>query len=153
MISEELYQQIVRVMPIPCVDLMVVNDQGEVLLAKRKNEPAKDEWWFPGGRVHYLENRRAAAIRKLREECGLETDRVIELGTFDVIVERQDDHELLHGITTLFSVQINPGEEVLLDDQNSKAEWRLPSEWMKLELNMFIRLALEVLNLPKTKFC
>jgi colanic acid biosynthesis protein WcaH len=153
MISEVLYQQIVRVMPIPCVDLIVVNDQGEVLLAKRKNEPAKNEWWFPGGRVHYLENRREAAIRKLREECGLETDQVIELGTFDVIVERQDDHELIHGITTLFSVQIHPGEEVLLDNQNSNAEWRLPSEWMKLELNVFIRRALEVLNLPKTKFC
>ena len=47
-IDKNLYKQIQKVMPIPCVDLVVVNDYGQVLLAKRRNEPAVNEWWFPG---------------------------------------------------------------------------------------------------------
>ena len=44
-INKELYQQIVQVIPIACVDLVVVDDVGQVLLAKRTNEPAIGEWW------------------------------------------------------------------------------------------------------------
>ena len=67
-INKDIYQQIVKVMPISCVDLVVVDDYGQVLLARRTNEPAKGEWWFLGGRVHFLENRVDAAVRRLREE-------------------------------------------------------------------------------------
>jgi ADP-ribose pyrophosphatase YjhB (NUDIX family) len=138
-IDKDLYRQIVRVMPISCVDLVVANDYGQVLLTKRKNEPAMGEWWFPGGRVHYLETRVQAAARKLREECGLEADQLVELGTFDVIVERADDDSKSHAITTLYYAKVSRRQTFTLDSQNSKAEWRLPLEWLQLELNPFIK--------------
>ena len=87
-IDKNLYQKIVQIMPIPSVDLIVVDDQQRVLLAKRKNEPGKGFWWFPGGRVHFLETREQASVRKLREECGLGVEQILEVGTYDVIVER-----------------------------------------------------------------
>ena len=145
-INETLYQQIVRVMPIPCVDLVVVNNYGQVLLAKRRNEPAKNEWWFPGGRVYYLESRLDAAKRKLREECGLETNQMVELGTFDVILENLSNHGRSHAITTLFFAGVVRNERVVLDYQNSGAEWRLPQEWIKSDLPSFVQQGLEVYN-------
>jgi colanic acid biosynthesis protein WcaH len=128
------------------VDLVVSNDYGQVLLAKRKNEPARGEWWFLGGRVHYLETRVDAAMRKLREECGLESDQLVELGTFDVIVQSLDNGSKLHGITTLYNAKVGKNQTFTLDSQNSEAEWRLPLEWLKLKLNPFIEQGLVTFN-------
>ena len=145
-IDKDLYRQIVRVMPISCVDLVVANDCGQVLLAKRMNEPAMGKWWFPGGRVHFLETRVHAAARKLREECGLEADQLVELGTFDVIVERSDDDSKSHAITTLYYAKVGRHQTFTLDSQNSDAKWRLPLEWLKLELNPFVKQGLITFN-------
>jgi len=41
LIPKDTYAQIVRLMPIPCVDLLVKDEEGGVLLIKRANEPAK----------------------------------------------------------------------------------------------------------------
>ncbi len=138
MIDQELYQQFVRVMPISCVDIIAVDDLERILLAKRANEPAKGEWWFPGGRVYYLETRLSAATRKLWEECGLKSRRWFELGTYDVVIVRDDDGKS-HGITTLFVARIDQPEEITLDFQNSTAEWRTPQSWLDISLPNFIR--------------
>ncbi len=66
-ITEELYRQFCRSMPLACVDLIVVDTDRRVLLLLRKNDPARGHWWFPGGRVLYLETRQQAALRKLRD--------------------------------------------------------------------------------------
>lgn len=142
-IDEMLYREILKVMPIACVDLVVVDKLGRVLLLKRTNEPAKNEWWFPGGRVYYLETRLDAATRKLREECGLESVELVEVGTFDVIVERLDTGDKLHGITTVYIANVS-SVAVTLDGQNSDAEWRFPSDWLKYRLNPFIERVISI---------
>jgi|APSaa5957512622_1039677.scaffolds.fasta_scaffold40349_1 colanic acid biosynthesis protein WcaH len=151
-INNDLYRQIVQVMPIPCVDIIVVDKDGQVLLARRTNEPAKGEWWFPGGRVHYLETRLAAATRKLREECGLEASNFFELGVFDVIVERSDNGDKLHAITSLFVAEVRGNTSFVLDAQNSEAEWCMPLDWLKLKLNPFIKQALTVFTRYNKEF-
>lgn len=145
-IEENLYHKILYLMPIPCVDLIVVNHSGEILLGKRANEPALGDWWFPGGRIYYLETRVDAAVRKLREECGIETVRLAELGTFDVIMERSDNGNKSHAITTIFIARVGTNIDFTLDGQNSAAEWRSPLDWLKLKLNPFIELALTIFN-------
>ena len=122
-IPEYLYAQIQQVMPIPCVDLLVSDAQGRVLLVKRKKEPAAGQWWFPGVRVHYLETRESAALRKLKEECGLESTQMVEMGTYDVILDKPDDTNPRHGITTLFRIAVNKQRDFILDAQSSAAEW------------------------------
>lgn len=90
-------------MPIPCVDLLVLDSGGNVLLLKRSNAPAKGQWWFPGGRVHLGEARAAAALRKLREECGLDTIAAApeEILTADLILPHGQGCTS-HTITTVF---------------------------------------------------
>ena len=141
-VSEELYSRILQVMPIPCVDLVVVDDAGKVLLLLRKNESAAGQWWFPGGRVLFGELRRDAAKRKLEEECGLFSTQFHEVGTFDILFKIGPD-ECVHSITTLFDVQVGPERNLRLDHQSYEACWLTPREWLKRELHPFVRQRLE----------
>ena len=72
------YEAIRRAIPIACVDLVIINANREVLLVRRVNEPARGEWWFPGGRVHLNQTRENAAKRILLKECGLRAVRLDE---------------------------------------------------------------------------
>jgi 8-oxo-dGTP diphosphatase len=144
MIPEELYRKICSLMPIPCVDLLVTDTHGRVLLVKRKNPPAADRWWFPGGRVHLGEARTSAAARKLREECGLTADILEEIATYDVFLQYETDG-LSHGITTLFRIEVG-STQVQLDKQSNASAWRLPHEWAALDLDPFVAEGLKVLS-------
>jgi colanic acid biosynthesis protein WcaH len=139
LIPSEHYDQILKIMPIPCVDLVVQDRDGLILLLKRKNEPAKGQWWFPGGRVHYMETRHDAAIRKLKEECGLESTEFQELGTFDIMLKNPHSSSTIHGITTLFKIKIANHKRLRLDDQSEAFDWKLPCEWEIVNLSPFIK--------------
>ena len=141
-ILEALYSQILQVMPIPCVDLMVVDEAGKVLLLLRKNEPAAGQWFFPGGRVQFGEQRRDAVKRKLEEECGLSSTQFHEIGMFDLFFEI-GTNKRAHSITTLFKVKVEPYRSIRLDQQSHEACWLTPREWLKRELHPFVRQRLE----------
>ena len=49
-IPDAEWRTIVEHVPIVSVDLIVTHDDG-IVLGKRTNEPAKGEWFPPGGRV------------------------------------------------------------------------------------------------------
>lgn len=147
-IPEDIYSTIVQLMPIPCVDILARDEQGRVLLIKRANEPAKDQWWFPGGRVHYLETRLQAVIRKLKEECGLDVSDPRELGTYDVILDMPGEAALRHGITTLCQVQVTSRSNFTLDDHGADADWRFPGDWLMEDLHFFVRQSLRVFAQP-----
>ena len=57
--------------PVLAVGAVVVRD-GKVLLVLRGREPGRGLWSLPGGIVHPGETLRAAVVRELREECGIE---------------------------------------------------------------------------------
>lgn len=126
-VDESLYREILKYIPIPCVDLLVTDPLGEILMVKRLNEPARDLWWFPGGRVYIQEARREAAIRKLREECSLTPLRMRELGTFDLFIDVPDATRS-HGITTLFHAEV-ANRNVALDPQSGEARWASLKYW------------------------
>ena len=136
-VAEELYAQILRVMPIPCVDLLVEDGTGRVLLLLRRNEPAAGEWWFPGGRVLFGEQREDAARRKLEEECGLVATQFQEAGTFDLLLDIGED-KCAHFITTLFKVQVARETNIRLDQQSHEARWLTREEWLEKELPPFV---------------
>ena len=78
-IPDEVWSDIVEHVPIPSVDLLVVTDDG-LLLAKRQNEPAKGEWFVPGGRIHKGESLEEAVHRVAREELGVDVVIDEEIG-------------------------------------------------------------------------
>lgn len=125
-IPEELYSRIRRIMPLVCVDLVVVNGEGQLLMVRRKNEPAMGEWWFPGGRVLFGEARIDAARRKLREECGLAAERLQELFTADCILHFAEESS--HAVTTFYRADIRD-PLVSLDDQSVEYSWKTLEDW------------------------
>ncbi len=70
-ISQDQYNEIIFLIPIVCVDVAIVYDN-KVLLIKRRDEPAKGEWWLPGGRLYKGETLTDCALRKAKEETGLD---------------------------------------------------------------------------------
>lgn len=69
-IPEKQYSEILRCLPILCVDLLILHDN-KCLLLKRDNEPAKGQYWFPGGRVRKMETLEQATIRIAKQETNL----------------------------------------------------------------------------------
>ncbi len=54
---------------------LIVNERGEILLAKRhqpENPQIHGKWEFPGGGIEIGEDPEAALLREIKEETGLE---------------------------------------------------------------------------------
>jgi colanic acid biosynthesis protein WcaH len=116
-IEAELYNRILQVLPIACVDIVLLNNKDEILLLKRLNEPSKNEWWFPGGRILKGEKRIDAVERILRQECGIHAEDIHEFGTYELIQQPK------HGITTVFIATSGGNTQVALDEQSGDFRW------------------------------
>lgn len=66
----ELYQEIIKLIPLVSSDIVVLKDTW-ILLLKRNTEPLKDYWALPGGRIYLGETPKVTAVRKLEEEVGI----------------------------------------------------------------------------------
>jgi len=71
MLDSNTFKTVVDSTPLVSIDLIISNKNGEVLLGKRINKPAKGFYFTIGGRVYKNESMIAAANRILDEELGL----------------------------------------------------------------------------------
>jgi colanic acid biosynthesis protein WcaH len=83
------WRTVVAGVPIPSVDLIVVHDGG-VVLGRRTNDPARGEWFVPGGRVRKGERLPAAVDRVARDELGVDVTVRERLGAFTHLWETSD---------------------------------------------------------------
>lgn len=70
--------------PLPVASTIVINDEREVLLVKRKKDPYKGMWCLPIGFAESGEEVREAAIRELHEEAGI-TGEIVRLIDVDTV--------------------------------------------------------------------
>ena len=114
-IEPKLYDKIKKSMPIPCVDLLVTHE-GSLLLMLRNNEPAKDLWFTPGGRIFKNETLEEAVKRVLYEETGLQPTSITQISTMSHIWSEA------HTVTTIFGVEVNT-DKVKPDKQHRDYRW------------------------------
>jgi 8-oxo-dGTP diphosphatase len=116
------------------VGAIVVKD-GRVLLARRGKEPSYGLWSVPGGAVHLGETLKAAALREIREECGIE----IDLGDVVEIVERmvrdadgriQYHYVIVDYLARWASGELAPSPEAL------EARWVAPEEFPQYQMTV-----------------
>ncbi len=58
------------------------NSRGEILLAKRKYEPKKDQWDVPGGFIDYGESVEGSLQRELQEELNISISHLTYLHSY-----------------------------------------------------------------------
>lgn len=108
--------------PALTVDALVYSkyhDEYFVLLVQRGIEPFKGKWALPGGFVNMDELLEAACRRELKEETGVEVERMMQFKTFDAI-DRDPRHRT---ISVVYSVELPERADVQGDDDASAAEW------------------------------
>lgn len=73
-LSADLYRQVVWYLPVVCVDVILQRTSDRrLLLFWRRDKPASNIWWWPGGRMLKGETFYTAACRKIKEETANET--------------------------------------------------------------------------------
>jgi colanic acid biosynthesis protein WcaH len=70
-LPDEVFQSIVRLTPLVAIDLIVRRADGRIWLGRRKNPPAKNRLFVPGGRITKNETRAEAFERITKDELGV----------------------------------------------------------------------------------
>lgn len=132
-LPDETFKSVIQHTPLISIDLIVRNEQGEVLLGKRVNAPAKGYWFVPGGRVCKNETLDDAFVRLVREELGIEAGITRAdakfLGVFEHFYDDCvfGDYISTHYIVLAFSFIYK--EKVLLNSQHQTYNWE--SKYLK----------------------
>ena len=135
MIESSLYNKIIDLIPVICVDGFIIKDY-KILLLKRKNYPAIKEWWVPGGRVLKNERLTDAIIRKVKEETGFSVLNFNRIGITETIFEKK------HTINVCYEIEVND-DIVSIDSDHSEYKWfdldKIPSD-LNSELTDIIKI-------------
>lgn len=124
-LPSELYSEIHRVMPIVCVDV-VVHYHDKILMIKRKREPAKGQFWFPGGRLFKKECLKEAAYRIVKSETGLSLKNPILIGHDETrfLTDPFGHYNGTHTINFVYSSRVSCIDvmaNIVLDENHSDA--------------------------------
>lgn len=118
-VPDQLWKEIVANSPLVSVDLVVQHAEG-VVLGKRKNQPAKGEWFVPGGVVRKGETLTDAVQRVAREELGTAVTIRTQLGAYE---HRYDTSEF-EGVSKHYvpiAFVVTPEDEIgVSDDQHDE---------------------------------
>lgn len=115
MIPPDQYMKIKEQMPLPCVDLLVIHE-GRLLLLLRNNEPGKDLWFTPGGRILRNETLEEAVKRVLEKETGLTPLSIEQVATMT------HHWPTTHTVTTYYKVTV-PTDNVTLNNEHRDHKW------------------------------
>lgn len=89
-LSERLWSQVKASVPIACVDVIVSDSRGAILLGWRAIRPYADVWALPGGRIHLREDISTAARRNLTAQ-GIHAEDFFLVGVFPISFPSRSD--------------------------------------------------------------
>ena len=124
-VDKKDYNKIVSLVPIVCVDLIFVY-KGGFLMGRRIKEPAKRQWFFPGGRVYKGETILNTAIRKAKKEIGLKIIKndLSFLGVGETIFNGRGIENNRHSVDVVFLVRLKRMRVLNFDtSQHSEVRW------------------------------
>jgi ADP-ribose pyrophosphatase YjhB (NUDIX family) len=107
--------------PAPAVSVLLLDDDGRILLARRACEPDSGLWDLPGGFIEEDEHPLDAIRRELREETGLE----VEPGSFLTcyIDSYRDGSWNASALSLVWEARIASDGEPVPSDDVSELRW------------------------------
>ncbi|WP_456409430.1 NUDIX hydrolase [Caldithrix abyssi] len=119
------------------VGAVVIKD-GKVLLVKRKNPPAKDQWAIPGGRLKLGETLKEACQRELLEETGIKAKVQELIYAFEVIERNPNNQIRFHYVILDFWADYLEGRAAAGDDA-SDVGWFDSEMLKKMDINPYTK--------------
>ena len=120
------YLHVIKHTQLIACDLIIVNENNEVLLGMRNNEPAKNYWFTPGGRVYKNENMEDACKRISENEIGCEIKNGTIFGVYQHKYKNNFDNRLFGTVYVVFSHIFNVKKNDIhfkKDKQHSDLKW------------------------------
>ncbi len=119
--------------PVAAVGVVVVREDGRLLLARRANPPAQGLWSLPGGRIELGETVVEAARREVREECGVECEPLEVFHAVDRVFRDREGRVQYHYLIVevlarWVSGEVSPGSDA------SEADWFKTRELSSLDI-------------------
>ena len=127
-LDDAQHARIIRFAPLVAVDLIIRDPLGKVLVGLRANEPAKDFYFVPGGRIRKGEKLSDAFERILRSETGLDASfhKTSFMGVYEhfYTTNRYDDPDYgTHYVVLAYSLSLSQSPPIVLDSQHTADEW------------------------------
>ncbi len=111
--------------PVPTNGLILENNNGEILLVKRKFPPKKDYWDIPGGFINFKETVEESLVREIKEELGINLNNFVYFSScYDNYLYKKINYQTL----CLIFVKKNFQGEIITNDDISQAKFFKKSE-------------------------
>uniref|UniRef100_A0A7S1G188 Nudix hydrolase domain-containing protein n=1 Tax=Corethron hystrix TaxID=216773 RepID=A0A7S1G188_9STRA len=130
-LPKDVYSEVVHNCIVACVDCVVVRTNiytgiEECLLVERSDDPAKGLWWLPGGRIFKGETFFAAALRKTKDETGIDGRAIQMLGFYNTFFPTSawddDQRKGTQTVNAVVLIQIT-NSEISLDRTSQRFRW------------------------------
>lgn len=127
-LDKETFSTVINSTPLVSIDLVVVNQNGQVLLGQRLNRPAQGYWFVPGGRILKNELLAIAFQRLTLNELGTQfnIEQAQLLGPYTHLY---DDYVFgieinTHYVAIAYQLSVNSVDLNLpLDEQHDNYKW------------------------------
>jgi ADP-ribose pyrophosphatase YjhB (NUDIX family) len=129
-IADDVYAAMLDTVVLACVDVLVRDPTGQVLLGLRSRDPHPD-WWLFGGRMRRGESFLQAAATNLKRELGLTVapERFRYVASYSTVFSRRAQAPAANGVHTVNAVcelVLDPDETATLipDSEYLELAWR-----------------------------
>jgi colanic acid biosynthesis protein WcaH len=136
-LEKETFKTVIASTPLISIDLIVKNTQGEYLLGYRTNQPAKNSWFVPGGRILKDESMDDAFVRLCKNELGLSATRQKAkfLGPYEHFYQDYvfGDDVTTHYVVLGYEIVVDVEITALPNEQHNQYKWFTKDELLTCE--------------------
>lgn len=123
---------------VPSVNVVVVNDHGEILLIRRSDN---DNWAVPGGGMDLGESISEAAVREVREETGIDIEVAGLVGIYTNprhVIEYTSNGEVRQEFSIVFTGR-PVGGETRTSSESAEVLWVAPDDLQSYPMHPSMR--------------
>lgn len=143
--TETEYSTILDNLVIVCVDTLVTDSGGSILLGNREKHPLKG-WWIFGGRMEAKESFVEASSRGIFRELGIRTTTPPRfINYYDLVWKKREEPSINNGchvVAAVMSYEIDDSQKSLLDKgirDHYEIRWFSPEELEHEEMDLNLK--------------